>query len=281
MNILSVNAQEKHIDISIYGNIGKSFWETEQKVENNCLCVEDLEKILQNNKNANTIDIYINSTGGSVFEGIAIYNILKRHKAYKKVHINGFACSIASVIAMCGNQVLMPKSSIMMIHNAWTVAMGNSKEMRKIADDLDKINEMIKSTYINKTNIDMTTLTELMDNESYLSADECLQYGFCTKVEDDTEETQNSVDNALNENISLFSNKLDRLKEIKNTIKALEDVKDIEVEEVEDSKEAEQVELSNEAETTDENIETPNNEEIAKAENRDNKENAIKHFFNF
>ena len=180
-NILKFKNEGKNITIKLYGSIGDNFWEKYEKellgeerdpeiVQN----LDELNTLLKNNQDAATIDIYINSNGGSVFDGIAIYNMLKRHKAYKRVFIDGFACSVASVIAMCGNSITMPKTSMMMIHNAWTVAMGNSKELRKVADDLDKINETIRNAYRSKMTIDDSRLIELMDGESYLSADECL-----------------------------------------------------------------------------------------------------------
>ncbi|MBP0973714.1 MAG: Clp protease ClpP, partial [Oscillospiraceae bacterium] len=84
---------------------------------------------LAKHPNAKEITVYINSLGGSVMEGIAIYNQLKRHPAHKTVRIDGFACSIASVIAMAGDTIIMPKNTVMMIHNAWTIAIGNSKEL--------------------------------------------------------------------------------------------------------------------------------------------------------
>ena len=99
-----------------------------------------------------TINLHINSPGGSVFEGIAIHNMLKMHKAKINVYVDGLAASIASVIAMSGDTIFMPENSMLMIHNPWTVAMGNSKELRKQADDLDRIAQMSVKTYLSKSN---------------------------------------------------------------------------------------------------------------------------------
>ena len=88
-----------------------------------------------------TINLHINSPGGSVFEGIAIYNMLKQNKAHINVYVDGLAASIASVIAMSGDAIFMPSNSMLMIHNPWTMAIGNASELRKQADDLDKITE--------------------------------------------------------------------------------------------------------------------------------------------
>jgi len=276
-NRLEFKAENKHIDIKIYGNIGRSWWDEEEKIENNVTKVSDLERLLNENKNSNTIDIFINSTGGSVFEGVAIYNILKRHKAYKRVFIDGFACSIASVIAMAGNQVIMPKSSLMMIHNAWTIAIGNAKEFRKTADDLDVINELIINAYKTKVNISDKKLRDLLDEESYLSADECLKYGLCTKVEEDEEDTQNKVELALNETVKTYSNKLEQLETIKNAIKELT-ANESEIVEVEPDKETLKVEDGKETETIKELEEDV--KENAKKQVEEVKDNLLKRFFN-
>lgn len=136
-------------------------------------------ELLTMNSEAKEIKIYINSLGGSVMEGIAIYNQLKRHAAHKTVYIDGFACSIASVIAMAGDTVVMPKNAVMMIHNAWTIALGNAAELRKAADDLDVVNNASRQAYLEKAGGKLTEekLTELLDAETYLSAGQCMELG--------------------------------------------------------------------------------------------------------
>lgn len=134
--------------------------------------------------NIDTLNIYINSPGGDVFEGNAIYNMLKRKKCTKNVYVDGLAASIASVIAMAGDKIIMPSNSMLMIHNAWTYTVGNSKELRETADMLDKINTSIRQTYLDKSNgkIDEEDLTKLMDNETWLTAQEAYDYGLCDEV---------------------------------------------------------------------------------------------------
>lgn len=130
------------------------------------------------------INVYINSYGGSVFEGTAIYNQLKRHPAYKTVYVDGFACSIASVIAMSGDRVVMPPNTMMMIHNMWMGAVGNAAELRKAADDLDSINAAGRQAYLAKAKGKITEekLAELMDAETWLTAAECVEYGFADEI---------------------------------------------------------------------------------------------------
>lgn len=134
-----------------------------------------------------TLNIYINSPGGDVFEGNTIMNMLKRKKCVKNVHIDGLAASIASVIAMAGDKIIMPSNSMMMIHNAWAYAAGNSMELRKLADDLDKVNTSIRQTYLDKAGdkLDEETLIKLMDDETWLTAQECYDYGLCDQVGED------------------------------------------------------------------------------------------------
>ncbi|MBB1079061.1 Clp protease ClpP [Limosilactobacillus sp. STM2_1] len=131
-----------------------------------------------------TINLHINSPGGSVFEGIAIYNMLKQNLAHINVYIDGLAASIASVIAMSGDVIFMPSNSMLMIHNPWTMAVGNSKELRKQADDLDKITQASVRTYLEKAGdkLNESTLKELMDEETWLTAQEAKDYGLADEV---------------------------------------------------------------------------------------------------
>lgn len=222
--MITAKCEEKSLVVNIHGEIGQSFFDfpDPEKEENSVASVKDLQEILSKNKNIPTVNVYINSPGGAVNEGIAIYNILKRTRAYVRVFIDGFACSIASVIAMAGNAIYMPKSSMQMVHNAWTVAMGNSEELRKVADDLDKINEVVISAYMSKFKGTEKELRKLLDDESYLTAEECLKYGLCTKIVDDSENTQSNVEDGLDATTNMFENKLTKLVSIKNAIKDLD-----------------------------------------------------------
>lgn len=132
-----------------------------------------------------TLNVYINSPGGDVFEGNAIYNMLKRKakNCELKIYVDGLAASIASVIAMAG-YVVMPSNTMMMVHNGWMYTYGNSKELRDAADMLDKVNTSIRQAYLNKAGdkLDEDTIIDLMDNETWLTAQECLDYGLCDEV---------------------------------------------------------------------------------------------------
>lgn len=173
------------LELRLYDTIDGDGWFTESETS-----AKAIAKKLAEMPNAKEIKIFINSLGGSVMEGLGIYNQLKRHSAHKTVYIDGFACSIASVIAMAGDTVIMPKNAVMMIHNAWVVAAGNATQLRKTADDLDVINAASVQAYLDKAGDKLTPekLTEMLDAETYLTADQCIELGLADKYDDSAEE---------------------------------------------------------------------------------------------
>lgn len=130
------------------------------------------------------ITVRIKSFGGDVNEGLAIYNALRSNDAKIVTRVDGFACSIASVIAMAGVERVMCESSLLMVHNPWTSAWGaNAAEMRKMADDLDKIAAASKMAYLSRINISPDELDALMDAETWITPEEALEMGFATSIE--------------------------------------------------------------------------------------------------
>jgi hypothetical protein len=111
--------------------------------------------------------------------------MLKRHSAYKTVYIDGLAASIASVIAMAGDKIIMPKNAMMMIHNAWTRAAGNANDFREIAERMDKIDESIRVTYTDKTGTEEDEIIDLMDAETWFTAEEAVEKGFADEIEEE------------------------------------------------------------------------------------------------
>lgn len=174
--------------ISIYGDITSFPWfEGDVSASN-------LSQQLDQMGDVSEIDVYINSYGGEVAEGLAIYNALKRHKAKVRTHCDGFACSIASVIFMAGDERIMNDSSLLMIHNAWSFAEGNAKELRKQADDLDKITQASITAYKAHSTLSETEIVEMMDNETWILPEEAVEYGFATAIE--MTESKNASQNA-------------------------------------------------------------------------------------
>ncbi len=130
------------------------------------------------------IHLRINSPGGSVVEGTAIYNALRRHKGGLTVHIDALAASMASVIAMSGSPVYIADNALLMIHNPWTVSMGDSDQLRKEADLLDKLKSTLVNAYVRKTGMDQNQIAEMMDAETWLDAVEAVALGFADAIEE-------------------------------------------------------------------------------------------------
>lgn len=205
------------LDIYIYDSIrGDSYnWWTGE-IEQSETSSDYFKQLLEANHNVSNINLYINSMGGSVYEGIAIYSQLKRHKAKTTAYIDGFACSIASVIAMSADKIVMPKNTIMMVHNVWTYAEGNAEQFRKIADDLDKMNTIAIESYMLKAGDKLTEdkVRELMNAETYLTAQECVEYGLAdefTEVDADLEKAKAMFNQAKEAGMSAYASRLEKI----------------------------------------------------------------------
>lgn len=166
-------------NINIYGDI--TSWAWEELGEYSAVILS--RQLAELGDDVSKINVYINSYGGEVAEGLAIYNALKRHKAKVVTYCDGFAASIASVIFMAGDERIMNDSSLLMIHNAWSYGMGNAEELRKQADDLDKITQASVIAYKAHSTLSEAEIKELMDNETWILPDEALEYGFATTIE--------------------------------------------------------------------------------------------------
>ena len=132
--------------------------------------------------NLKQINLHIHSPGGDVFDGIAIYNLLKNHPANVTVYIDGLAASMASVIAMAGNEVIMPENAMMMIHKPWGIQGGDAEDMRKYADLLDKVENTLIPAYATKTGKTPEELAEMLSAETWLNGKECVEQGFADKL---------------------------------------------------------------------------------------------------
>ena len=130
------------------------------------------------------LNVYINSPGGDVFASQAIYSMLKRQKCQVMVYVDGLAASGASIVAMAGDKVYMPRNAMMMIHNPWTWGGGFAEDFRKMADDLDKIRESLIAVYAEKSGQDREKIIELLDAEFWMTAEEALEYGFIDEIEE-------------------------------------------------------------------------------------------------
>jgi ATP-dependent Clp endopeptidase proteolytic subunit ClpP len=162
-------------DLTIYGDIvEEEWWESDVSARN---VVKQLQEM-----DVDIINVYINSYGGSVSAGLAIYNSLKNHKAKIKTYCDGFACSIASVIFMAGEERIMSNASLLMVHNPWMYTYGNAKQLRKDADDLETIVIASTAAYMDRITIQETDLKQLLEDESWITPTDALEWGFATAV---------------------------------------------------------------------------------------------------
>lgn len=168
-------ATDTEATLSIYDEIG--FWGVQAKD-----FVEQLRGV-----KAKVLNVEINSPGGDVFAGLAIYNALRASGKEIVVKVMGVAASAASLIAMAGDKRVMPKNSFMMVHNPWSFAMGNAEELRQTADTLDKIGGSLLATYAARTGLPDDELSAMLATDTWLSADEALEKGFATEVVEDIE----------------------------------------------------------------------------------------------
>jgi ATP-dependent Clp protease protease subunit len=129
-----------------------------------------------------TINVRINSAGGSVFDGVAIYNTLRKHGARIEVDIDGMALSIASVIAMAGDEIRMAENALFMIHDPWTMTWGNAGELREQADLLDKIKGTLVDTYVARSGRSAAEVSDWMAAETWMTAQEAQERGFVNSI---------------------------------------------------------------------------------------------------
>lgn len=183
-------------DLYIYGDITSYKWDESDTT------AWGFKQELEELGEVSELNVHINSYGGETFQGLAIYNLLKQHKAQINVYVDGIAASSASIIVMAGDKVYMPKTALIMIHNCWTYTVGNSKDLRKVADDMDKIAVAYKEAYLSKINITEEKLDKLLDEETYLTADECIEMGFADEI------VELKANSSINQNANMCLYKL-------------------------------------------------------------------------
>ncbi|MDB5415095.1 MAG: peptidase [Rubritepida sp.] len=128
------------------------------------------------------VAVSINSPGGDVFEGIAIYNLLREHKAAVNVRVMGLAASAASLIAMAGDEILMGEGAMLMVHNAWGVALGNRHDLRAAADVLEPIDDAMAGIYAARSGQDRKKVGKMLDDETWMSSAQAVEKGFADGV---------------------------------------------------------------------------------------------------
>ena len=201
-------APDSGVEVSIYDEIGfggvtaKDF-------------VADLRKL-----KGQHVHLRINSVGGSVIEGAAIYNALRRHKGGLTVHVDGLAASMASVIAMAGEEVLMADNAMLMVHNPWSMSIGDADDLRKEADVLDKLKATLVNAYVRKTGRERGEIEAMMDDETWLDSTEAVAMGFADSIEDGIEAAASITRESAQARFDKFSHSMAR--KVTKTIKAEE-----------------------------------------------------------
>ncbi len=181
LNFRKLNEQET--ELYIYGDIRKKDWidswfGTGKDVTEAFTLKDALAQI-----DTPELTVRINSYGGSVSEGLAIYNLLSDFKGHLRTVVDGFACSAASVIFMAGKERIVPESGLLMIHNAWSRAEGDSNAMKKAAEDLEKQTQPSVNIYVSKTGLTEEKVKEMMDHETWITSKEAFELGFATNLE--------------------------------------------------------------------------------------------------
>lgn len=198
------NDKKNETDLYIYGTIGGGIWfggVNSKEVR------RQLAEI-----NTPIINVHIHSNGGDAFEGVAIGNLLKNHKSTINVYIDGMAASAASVIAMAGDKIIMPKNAMLMVHRASTLCYGNADYLKKQADTLTKVDNALIESYTSRFKGELFELERLLDDETYLTAKEAMSYGFCDEIteaikqsndeaKEDDEEIEPSIEESIENNI--------------------------------------------------------------------------------
>lgn len=174
-SLFARSAKENVGNLYIYSMIGSSWFEEG-------VTAESVRNALEALKGVKTLNVFINSEGGDVFEAKAIYTQLKRFGAEIVVHIDGIAASAATFIAMAGSKIITSPAATWMVHEAWTLAMGNAADFRDSADLLDMMNDDIATIYSKRTGRPVEEMRALMNVETWMNAQEALDAKFTDEV---------------------------------------------------------------------------------------------------
>jgi ATP-dependent Clp protease, protease subunit len=172
----AIKNDSSDLEIMLYDQIGYDFW------TGGGATAKDLSAQLKAAGSVNRIALHINSPGGDVFEGAAMYNLLAQCGIPVDVVVDGLAASAASYIAMVGQTITMGQGAMMMIHNPWSIEIGDANALRKTADTLDKVRDSMLSGYMSKYEGTQDELKALLDAETWLTAQDAVDAGFADQI---------------------------------------------------------------------------------------------------
>lgn len=162
--------------ITIFDPIGYDYWSDEG------VTAKRIAAALRKIGTDNDVVVYINSPGGDMFEGLAIYNLLRNHGGKVTVKVLGIAASAASIIAMAGDEVQIARSGFLMIHNCWLYAVGNRHDFRDVAETIEPFDLAMSDIYSSRTGIDKDTVLSMMDKETYIVGNDAIDQGFADSL---------------------------------------------------------------------------------------------------
>ena len=168
-----------------------------------------------------TIHLRVNSPGGSIFDGLSIFNTINRHKSKVIAHVDGLAASIASVIVLAADEVLMAKNAFFMIHEAWSMVIGTAEDMRQEADLLEKVSGSIVQAYVDKSGKKESEILDFMAEETWFTADEALKGGFIDAIDEDENDTKKDL---VLFDLSMFEKTPEKITKKELTEREIEDV---------------------------------------------------------
>lgn len=185
--------EDKSGELLLYGEISSVTWWGDE------VTPKEFKKDLDALGDIDILNIYVNSPGGDVFAAQTIVSMLKRHKAEKNVHIDGLMASASTFLIDVG-KVFMPSNAMMMYHNPSAIVWGNANDMRKMANDLDKVRESMLAIYREKTGMTDEEIIAILDAETWMTAEEAVEYGFADELEE-----EKKVAASINNTILIFN----------------------------------------------------------------------------
>lgn len=205
-------------DVSEYGEFDWWTWEYKESETS----ADFFRKALAEIPETDTIELHINSYGGSVKEGIAIYNQLKQKKCKEIIaYVDGFAYSIASIILQAADRRIMGLGTSLLIHNMWINISGNAEDLRKAADDLDVLMEANRQIYMDKVTITEDELIEMLNNETYLTPDQAVEKGFADEVNKSVEADTAAAMQAIQQQLQQLRRTMTEQKAFRNELMEL------------------------------------------------------------
>ncbi|EOD8958799.1 head maturation protease, ClpP-related [Providencia stuartii] len=169
-----IRAASSDNTISVLDVIGEDFW-------GEGVTAKRISAALRAIGNQDVV-VNINSPGGDMFEGLAIYNLLRAHSGKVTVNVLGIAASAASIIAMAGDEIQMGRGAFLMIHNCWAVGVGNRHDFAKLANDLAPFDKSMSDIYVARSGLPEETISQMMDNETYIGANDAIEKGFADSL---------------------------------------------------------------------------------------------------